>query len=214
MAGDGRVVAGVKGGIGIGWHRWYTSSPAFSSFLKWKWGGHERPMCSTDASFPVVEDFEDAAFSLVWDAFPSFMFMFGMAGRLYCTVGVHPTRCKVCSLLTISTKAIGFIEQTGGLFSLRFYNHCFLHVFFKHFTTSHSICTHNDTINLWFQEFEKSGDPDKHLQELLKLAKEGAARGKVSSLPLTSISVLECYSTGSQGIMCPFCCSFWHWFLV
>jgi TatD DNase family protein len=34
------------------------------------------------------------------------------------------------------------------------------------------------------KEFEKSGDPDKHLQELLKLAKEGAARGKVSSLPL------------------------------
>jgi hypothetical protein len=67
---------------------------------------------------PCSEDFEDAAFSLVWDAFPSFMFMFGMAGRLYCTVGVHPTRCKVCSLLTISTKAIGFIEQTGGLFSL------------------------------------------------------------------------------------------------
>lgn len=162
-------------------------------------------MRSTDASSLVVGDFEDAAFSLVWDAFPSFMFMFGMAGRLYCTVGVHPTRCKVCSLLTISTKANGFIEQTGGLFSLRFYNHCFLHVFFKHFTTSHSICTHNDTINLWFQEFEKSGDPDKHLQELLKLAKEGAARGKVSSLPLTSISVLECYSTGSQGIMCPFC---------
>ncbi len=67
------------------------------------------------------------------------------------------------------------------------------------------MCTHNDTMNLWFQEFEKSGDPDKHLQELLKLAKEGAARGKVSSLPLTSISVLECYSTVNQGIMWPFC---------
>jgi hypothetical protein len=44
------------------------------------------------------------------------------AGRLFCTVGVHPTRCK---------------------------------------------------------EFENSGDPEKHLQDLLQLTKDGVARGKV-----------------------------------
>ncbi|PKA45777.1 TatD DNase family protein [Apostasia shenzhenica] len=43
-------------------------------------------------------------------------------GRLFCTVGVHPTRCK---------------------------------------------------------EFEESGDPEKHFKDLLSLAKEGVAKGKV-----------------------------------
>lgn len=30
------------------------------------------------------------------------------------------------------------------------------------------------------QEFETSGDPKKHLEDLLSLAREGAARGKVT----------------------------------
>ncbi|KAJ7551823.1 hypothetical protein O6H91_06G030500 [Diphasiastrum complanatum] len=46
-------------------------------------------------------------------------------GRLFCTVGVHPTRCH---------------------------------------------------------EFEKSGDEDKHLQALLELAREGAAKGKIVAI--------------------------------
>jgi Tat protein secretion system quality control protein TatD with DNase activity len=58
------------------------------------------------------------------------------------------------------------------------------------------MCTHNDTINLWFQEFEKSGDPDKHLQELLKLAKEGAARGKV-------VAIGECGLDYDRVQFCP-----------
>lgn len=31
----------------------------------------------------------------------------------------------------------------------------------------------------YLQDFESSGDPEKHLRELLELTKEGAARGKV-----------------------------------
>lgn len=33
------------------------------------------------------------------------------------------------------------------------------------------------------QEFEESGDPDKHFQALLSLAKEGIEKGKVCSYP-------------------------------
>lgn len=35
-----------------------------------------------------------------------------------------------------------------------------------------------------FKEFEKSGDPDKYFQELVSLAKEGIAKGKVGNFPL------------------------------
>lgn len=33
------------------------------------------------------------------------------------------------------------------------------------------------------QEFEESGDPEKHFQALLSLAKEGIEKGKVCSYP-------------------------------
>ena len=37
------------------------------------------------------------------------------------------------------------------------------------------------------QEFEDSGDPDKHYEELLALAKEGASKGKVRGLSCRQI---------------------------
>ncbi|KAH9674283.1 TatD related DNase [Citrus sinensis] len=61
-------------------------------------------------------------------------------GRLFCTVGVHPTRCKVSD--------------------------CFLE------------CLLYDCSG----EFEESGDPEKHFQALLSLAKEGIEKGKVVAI--------------------------------
>lgn len=42
------------------------------------------------------------------------------------------------------------------------------------------------------QEFEKSGDSEKHLQELLQLTTYGVARGKVLSRCMTSASTPCC----------------------
>lgn len=39
------------------------------------------------------------------------------------------------------------------------------------------------------QEFEDSGDPEKHLQDLLALAKEGKEKGKVCSIVMTDLFI-------------------------
>lgn len=41
------------------------------------------------------------------------------------------------------------------------------------------------------KEFEESGDPEKHFQELLALAKEGVEKGKVSITFLCFVQKLE-----------------------
>lgn len=45
-----------------------------------------------------------------------------------------------------------------------------------------------------FKEFEKSGDPDKYYQELVSLAKEGVAKGKVGNFSLNDflLQVNDC----------------------
>ncbi|CAI0402220.1 unnamed protein product [Linum tenue] len=74
-------------------------------------------------------------------------------GRLFCTVGVHPTRCKVDFKL--------------------------LHILYRRSSHSPPSCSPLIHSLGFMQEFEESGDPENHFQALLSLAKEGIRKGKV-----------------------------------
>ncbi|CAN0901411.1 Deoxyribonuclease TATDN1 [Linum grandiflorum] len=75
-------------------------------------------------------------------------------GRLFCTVGVHPTRCTVELL---------FLDFLSSIRSP-----------FLPLPPPPSL-----VISVFMQEFEESGDPENHFQALLSLAKEGIQKGKV-----------------------------------
>lgn len=78
--------------------------------------------------------------------------VFFFAARLYCTVGVHPTRCNV--------------SYPG----------------YQVFIPFHDLTWEIENTWIWIffpQEFDESGDPEKHFQALLSLAKEGIEKGKV-----------------------------------
>lgn len=81
------------------------------------------------------------------------------AGRLFCTVGVHPTRCKVCHVFQFLSAYCSLCFDLN-IFTVKFYPHLG---------------------NYWvvIKEFEESGDPERHFQSLLLLAKEGVEKGKV-----------------------------------
>lgn len=82
-------------------------------------------------------------------------FLLFVAARLFCTVGVHPTRCSVsCSSYQVF--------------------HC-IAIWINMWTWEYMIL---DCLSM-FQEFDESGDPEKHFQALLSLAKEGIEKGKV-----------------------------------
>lgn len=75
-----------------------------------------------------------------------------LAARLFCTVGVHPTRCNV---------------SCPG---------------YQVLNPSHDLTCEVENACIWifiFQEFDESGDPGKHFDALLSLAKEGIEKGKV-----------------------------------
>lgn len=75
---------------------------------------------------------------------------------------MHPTRCKVgLSMVPFFFLIFG---KGSNLWLLWHWVEIYLSTFFFFFP---------------LQEFEESGDPEKHFQALLSLAKEGIEKGKV-----------------------------------